>query len=131
MAGAAYKDFANLIMASEKIKMLAKTGKIPTQNGEGSNGKKNFLMKKKEGDVNHILSTFPSFYQTPLSFQPSYLTPPPYPVPPLYPTPRPHQPNTTPCHCTPPTGPQYQVNNIPIPKPYAWSSVWLGVWGVM
>jgi len=73
MAGAAYKDFADLIVAGERIEMLAKAGKIPTQSGEGSNGKKNFPMKKKEGDVNQISSTFPSFYQT--SRPPSYPTP--------------------------------------------------------
>jgi len=120
MAGATYKDFANMIVAGERIEMLAKTGKIPTQIGDGSNGKKNSPMKTKEGDVNQILSVFSSLYQTPLSSQPSYQTPPPHSMLPSYPTAQPHQPNTTPYHYTPPTlGPQYQVNNIPIPRPYA------------
>jgi len=90
MARAAYKDFAYLIVAGERIEMLAKARKILTQSGEGSNGKKNFPMKKKEGDVNQISSTFPSFYQTSLSSQPFYQTPPFHPRPPSYPTPRPH-----------------------------------------
>ena len=111
MAGAAYKDFSDLITAGERIEILARAGKLPISNEEVNQPKKGFQPKKKESEVNYV--------QGQQSFTPRYAPSyPRHPAPP-YQTPTPLYPlnqvvptiNTTP-------NPQFQINSIPTPQLY-------------
>ncbi|MED6220404.1 hypothetical protein PIB30_044506 [Stylosanthes scabra] len=81
MVGATYKDFADLIMASERIEMLSKAGKLPTGNDD-NHVKKGFHSKKKDQDVNFVQCQLPFSPRSP-TFSPrpsaiSYQSPIPY-----------------------------------------------------
>jgi len=52
MAGATYRDFTDLITAGERIKILAKAGKLPVKQVEINQARKALPSKKKESDVN-------------------------------------------------------------------------------
>ena len=122
MAGAAYKDFAELITAGERIEMLARAGKLPSSYADSNlpGSKKVLPFKKKEGEINHINYQHPS-YPLPrnLIVYPTYQAPqPPYPQA-SYPAPRqstsPYS-NPVPFNVT--QFPNHQVNNIPPHRPY-------------
>ncbi|KAJ1404400.1 hypothetical protein SESBI_26598 [Sesbania bispinosa] len=51
MAGATYRDFADLIAAGERIEILARAGKLPTDQTESKKGPQS---KKRESEVNLI-----------------------------------------------------------------------------
>ncbi|XP_061362077.1 uncharacterized protein LOC133305852 [Gastrolobium bilobum] len=119
MAGAAYRDFADLIAAGERIEILAKAGKLPMDYRQSSPPKKGLQSKKRESEVNHVkqqqsfVPQYPmpnpvhqilSYHPTPYpSYQtPTFSQPPPQNFPNLSTTPTPH----------------FRVNNIPTPSPY-------------
>jgi len=53
MVGAAYRDFANLIVAGERIEILA-AGKFQVKQVDNNQAKKAPPLKKKESDINQI-----------------------------------------------------------------------------
>ncbi|XP_061366506.1 uncharacterized protein LOC133309724 [Gastrolobium bilobum] len=113
MAGAAYRDFADLIAAGERIEILAKAGKLPMDYRQSSPPKKGLQPKKRESEVNHVRhqQSFVPRHPTPnpshqiLSYNPIPFT--------SYQTPTQNFPNLN----TAPT-PQFQVNNIPMTPRY-------------
>ncbi|XP_061359320.1 uncharacterized protein LOC133303422 [Gastrolobium bilobum] len=114
MAGAAYRDFADLIAAGERIEILAKAGKLPMDYRQSSPPKKGLQPKKRESEVNHVRhqQSFMPRHPTPnpshqiLSYNPFPFT--------SYQTPTQNFPNLN----AAPT-PQFQVNNIPMTPRYA------------
>jgi len=124
MAGVAYRDFADLIAAGERIEILAKAGKLPVKQAESNQTRKIPLLKKKESDVNQIQNNQAftprhlPIYQTPVIPNPPYQNsntiplqinhiPPPQPQIPTCPTYN----NYNPIY------PQNRPNRLPLPRP--------------
>ncbi|KAJ1437373.1 hypothetical protein SESBI_03701 [Sesbania bispinosa] len=115
MAGATYRDFADLIAAGERIEILARAGKLPTDQTESKKGPQS---KKRESEVNLIQPQSNFIPQHPQS-NPRHPTPLynpnpcfPYQVPISPYTPHQNIPNTNTLSLPP-----FQINNIPTPRP--------------
>ena len=114
MAGAAYRDFADLIAAGERIEVLARAGKLPMDRPEGNQAKKGPQSKNKDTEV--------SYAQPQQSFIPQYVPPSPRPFAPSYPyqpTQFPYQPPQSVPGPNTAQPPLFQINHVPAPYPRA------------
>ncbi|KAJ1433199.1 Retrotransposon gag domain [Sesbania bispinosa] len=110
MAGATYRDFADLIAAGKRIEILARAGKLSTDYTKSRKGPQS---KKRESEVNLIQPQPPVMPQHSQS-NPRYPTPSYNPNPCFpYPAPMsPYIPNTNTSSPSP-----FQINNIHMPRP--------------
>ncbi|KAJ1426533.1 hypothetical protein SESBI_10277 [Sesbania bispinosa] len=110
MAGATYRDFADLIAAGERIEILARAGKLLTDHTESRKGPQ---LKKKESEVN-LIQPQPNVMPQQSQSNPRYPTPSynPNPCFPYQAPMSPYIPNTNTSSPSP-----FQINNILMPRP--------------
>ncbi|KAJ1383799.1 G-patch domain [Sesbania bispinosa] len=110
MAGATYRDFADLIAAGEMIEILARAEKLPADHTENRKGPQS---KKRELEVS-LIQPQPNVMPQHSQSNPRYPTP-SYNPNPCFPYQAPISPYIPNTNTTSPL--PFQINNIPMPRP--------------